>query len=316
MPLIQNIQRTSKYLYLINYIYNQEQLAKLEVQSIFEQKIDDKYYLTNQKIDLDRSIYIRGYIQIIYQSNTVEEIEQLIHLNHVSFEKYKIKYLRTQEHVEYNEWLNALKILGTAITGEFSLHNPEVELAVSKINNTWVFGYHIRNHDIWKNRIHKLHNYSNALEVKLSKSLINIAINNDFSLKVIDPCCGIGTVFTEGVAMGVDITGYDINSNVISHANENLKYLGFDKKVSCKDMFTITDNYDVAILDIPYGQFSLTSSKNQKDLIIQTRKISKKAIFISMDDMSSIYKECGFSILEQVTLPKSNSFKRHITICQ
>ena len=42
MPLIQNIQRTSKYLYLINYIYNQEQLAKLEVQSIFEQKIDDK----------------------------------------------------------------------------------------------------------------------------------------------------------------------------------------------------------------------------------------------------------------------------------
>ena len=91
MPLIQNIQRTSKYLYLINYIYNQEQLAKLEVQSIFEQKIDDKYYLTNQKIDLDRSIYIRGYIQIIYQSNTVEEIEQLIQLNHVSFEKYKIK---------------------------------------------------------------------------------------------------------------------------------------------------------------------------------------------------------------------------------
>lgn len=44
--------------------------------------------------------------------------------------------------------------------------------------------------------------FSNSLDIRLARTLINIAGENDISKTIIDPCCGMGTVVLEGLALG------------------------------------------------------------------------------------------------------------------
>ena len=314
MEVMSNID-LKRYLYMTTSGINDSKLYLSEMKSIFGNKFNKPNFILDKYIEPSRSVYIRGYIDVLFESESISEIVKNIENANLSYEKYKIKFIKSDEKIEYSEWITALKDLGTSIIGEFSLHNPETELALIRNDNLWVFGLHYRNKDKWKNRRQKPYNYSHALDVKLAKSILNIAIKNDFSLKIIDPCCGIGTVVIEALAMGLDIEGYDINKVVVDHANSNLEHLGFKGIIKNMNMHDINKKYDIAVLDIPYGQFTSTTHEVQILLISKTRQISKKAIIISMIDMSEDIIHSGFTIVDKIILNKTNGFSRYITVC-
>ena len=79
-------------------------------------------------------------------------------------------------------------------------------------------------------------------------------------------------------------------------------------------MHTITDNYDVAIIDIPYGLYSPTTVEEQTAIINTARKIAKKLLIITCEDMDDIITNCGFTIYDRCCIAKNN-FKRYITLC-
>ena len=81
------------------------------------------------------------------------------------------------------------------------------------------------------------------------------------------------------------------------------------------NMHDINKKYDIAVLDIPYGQFTSTTHEVQILLISKTRQISKKAIIISMIDMSEDIIHSGFTIVDKIILNKTNGFSRYITVC-
>lgn len=304
-----------KYLYLTSFSINEEDLYNSEMKAVFGEKFSAKNHRTSKFTKPSTSVFIRGYIEILYEFSTIDEIIRAIKNSVLNFEKYKIKYIKTEEKIDYDLWIKAIRDIGTSIIGEFALHEPKVELALIRDNNNWIFGKHFRNNDEWKLRRQKPFNYSHALDVRLAKSILNIGIDNDYSLTVVDPCCGIGTVVTEGKVMGLNIYGYDINPLVVEQANANLEFFGFKKIIKTLDIHKLEKKYDLAILDIPYGQFSTITHENQILLISKTRKITKKAVIVSMDDMSDDIKNCGFSIIRKILLPKTNSFSRYITVC-
>ncbi len=315
----QNNDRTlinSTYLYFINPRRDQEQLCRMEMKSIFGVDITTKLYFSDTYINPKRSVYIKGYIDILYQFKDIEKMKQKAIDDNLSFEKYKIRYHKSSDHVKYDTWIHALKVIGSNIIGEFAIQDPLIDLVMTRINGVWIFGKFTKGNEEWMERISKPINYSHALEVKLAKSIMNIAINNDFNLTVIDPCCGIGTVVIEGLEMGVNIEGYDFNRNVVKHANQNLQHFGFKPIIKHKDIHHINKQYDVAILDIPYGQFSFISLDDQISLIKETRRIADKAIIVTMEDMSDLIIKCGFRIEEKCELAKSNAFSRFIFVCR
>lgn len=57
----------------------------------------------------------------------------------------------------------------------------------------------------------KPNTFSNSLDIRLARTLINIAGENDQTKTMIDPCCGMGTVVLEGLALGYSIKGFDIS---------------------------------------------------------------------------------------------------------
>ena len=305
-----------KYLYIITYSRDYEELCKLEMTSIFGEPNIDNYFLTSLDIPVSRSTFIKGRINVSYMATSLIEMENQMKHDKLAFNDYKIQYVKYDKDVAYKERLAALRQIGFSIIGNYAMQNPKTSFALTKLNNQWIFGQFEKDLLLWETRKNKPYNYTHAIEVKLARSIVNIAIDNDFSKTVADVCCGIGTVVIEGRDLGVNITGYELNKLVAWHANANLLHFCFKNDIIRGDMLDISKTYDVAILDMPYGLFSLTTKDAQKALIQKTRQLSKRAIIIAMEDMSQLIESTGFKIINTCTIYKSTALSRIVSICE
>jgi tRNA G10 N-methylase Trm11 len=157
-------------------------------------------------------------------------------------------------------------------------------------------------------------NYSNALNVRVARALVNMAVANDIAPKLIDPCCGIGTVVIEALSMGFDIKGCEINPYIAENAKRNLEFFGFQDVITNASMHDLKDKFDSAIVDLPYGVFNPTTLKEQVDIINTTRRLAGKAVFITFEDMDEHFKSAGFEVIDKCQTNKGK-FIRYITIC-
>jgi len=303
------------YLYLISARAENMELCNMEMRYIFSKPMNEKYHFSNKLLDSSRSTFIKSRINILYKNKNIETLEKDMDKDNLSFNDYKIRYVKFDE-VPYKIRLQSMRALGFCITGDFAIHNPQVEFVLTKIDGYWIFGREYANPNTWIKRIKKPYNYSHALDVKLARALVNIAIHNDFECKVIDPCCGIGTILIEGRVLGINIKGYEINPLVKQHCNSNLEYFGFEPNVPKFDMLTSKEHFDVAILDVPYGQFSLITKAQQISLIRKTKEISDKSVIITMEDMTKEINSVGLSIIDSCKIKKSNAFSRYVMVCE
>lgn len=310
----ENTLKTSQFLYLISFNTEFAELCAMEMRHIFGTTTTAKYHFSDELIDISRSTFLKGVITVLYTDSNIQQIENQITKDQLTVNNYKINFVKLQE-VSYIERIESMRTLGTAILGDFAIKDPDVQFILTKIDDIWIFGQLYANKNKWRERRQKPHNYSHALDVKLAKAVINIAISNNFNLSVIDPCCGIGTVIIEGRASGVNISGYEINPLVKQHCNLNLDYFGFAPNVTKTDMLLSQEHFDVAILDLPYGHTSFITKEEQTALLKKTKEISNKSVIITMEDMSDIMISLGMNIIDTCKIKKSNAFSRYVTVC-
>lgn len=304
----------TEYLYMVNYPVYHEELCRLEMKYIFSLELKEKYFHSKLGVDISRSPFIKEGIKIIYKEESLEKIISKIKDEKLSYNEFKIIFLKIDGDIEYTERMKAVNSIGFEIKGTASIHNPKQILALSKVDNTWVLGEYMKNHYKWHIHDEKPYSYSNGLSMRVSRALVNIAIENDFHKSIIDPCCGIGTVVIEGLSMNLNIIGYEINKLIGSNAKKNLNYLGYKDVITIGNMHEIQDKFDISIVDIPYGVFSPTTLEEQRDIIKTARKISRKMVIVTFDDMEEVITELGFKIIDKCTVTKG-AFKRYINVC-
>lgn len=304
-----------KYLYLISSRLEFVELCAMEMRYIFGDTSNKNYHLSNILIEIDRSVFIKGIVSILYKHPSLDAIEQKMIDDNLSYNNYKIHFMKYDD-VSYTTRLNAMRTLGTTIHGDFSIKNPDIEFILTRIDGEWIFGELSSNPNTWENRRKKPHSYSHSLDITIAKAIINIAINNDFNTTIIDPCCGIGTVVIEGRYSNIDIKGYEINPLVKHKCNLNLEHYGFEPDVIKQNMLESTETFDVAILDLPYGHYSNITVEEQNALIKKVQEISRKSIIITMENMKDHIQEAGLRIIDSCEIRKSNTFKRYVTLCQ
>ncbi len=66
---------------------------------------------------------------------------------------------------------------------------------------------------------------------------------------------------------------------------------------------------------MPYGLFSRTTLEAQRDIIRTTRRIARKALFVTLENMNEHIVSAGFTIIDQSQVCKGK-FKRYIVLAQ
>lgn len=305
------------YFYTINYPVYEEELCKMEMKYLFSIIPNDKYFLTNRDIRPSRSPFIKDRIKIIYNEESLEDIIENIVKEKLSYEDFKISFIKLEDtDIDYKYRLNSIRELGLVITGEAKMHNPKVNLALTKLNGRWIFGEYERNDYEWHIHDKKPNSYSNSLGIRVARALVNLAVGEDLNQKLIDPGCGVGTVVIEGLSMGINAKGYEIRESIAEKARRNLEFFGYDKEnIKYGDMHDIKEHYDVAIIDLPYGLFTPVTLVEQKEIMKTARRIADKLIIVTFENMREDIRETGFEIVDSCVVSKGN-FKRYIDICK
>lgn len=306
----------SKYFYFINCSEMEKELCNMEMRSVFGKEPKAKYLFSEKNFEPSRSPFIKLQIKSIYIEKNLENIINKIKDNKISYDDFKVNYIKSEDgDVSYEERLKAVKEIGFVVAGFPDIHNPKIELAITKVKNKWIFGELIRNNFQWQKHNDKPHSYSNAVPLRMARALVNIAVGDNRELTLVDPCCGVGTVVIEALDLGVNVKGYEISKPIACNARNNIEFLGYNREIiNSGDMHDINEIFDVAIVDIPYGLYSPVTLQEQVDIISTSRRIARKMVIITFEDMDNLIISAGFKILEKCYMKKGNMI-RQISIC-
>ncbi|WP_227938217.1 TRM11 family SAM-dependent methyltransferase [Alkalihalobacillus deserti] len=310
----------AKFIYTYSYHEDEISLCKLEMRSLFGFDTSSSVLQSPLKIDPSRSPFIKARVDVTYQTPSLEEMVQQVKELKIVEQPFKVMFVQhgdqeKTDKVEFKERRSIEREVGTRIRGKVDLINPEMIFAIMKLNEGWLFGKYIKSKAIWLKHQAKPHNYSTALSTRVARAVVNIASPITTGNKVIDPCCGIGTVLIEALSMGLDIVGRDLNPLVIPGARENIGYFGFEGEVNLGDMRNVRDHYDVAIIDMPYNLCSVLSPDSQLAMLKSAYKFADKVVVITIDPIDSILVKAGFDIVDRC-VAKKGSFSREVIVCE
>ena len=308
-------QKDNKYLYTTNYSKDEESLCKMEIKCLFNKQLEEKHLFSDTYVDPSRSPFIKKCISIMYTAETIKQIIDYIIMDKLTSVNYKVAYINaTDEPIGFHEGRSIEFEVGFNILGEAEMKNPKIIFGISKVANKWIFGECESNTSDWLFHNKKPFSYSNALKVNVCRALVNIAVGNNLSYSVVDPCCGIGTVLIEAISMDINIKGYEINPYIGKNAKTNLRYFGYEDVITIADINDIQKKFDVAIVDLPYGIFTQITTGEQLAIMESTRRIADRMVIITFEDMEQQITSVGFRINDRCTVSKG-TFKRHIYIC-
>ena len=289
-----------QYFYLFNYPPEEYDLCALEFKYLFHEEYQ-QCFITNKDIDVNISVFMKGKIDIWAISSNFDDLKEEVKRQNHNYQDFKIIYLKNPiSHPDYQETLDKCKDISWLIAGSV------------------IIGYYHHGVPSWKKYDDKPNTFSNSLDIRLARTLINIAGENDQTKTMIDPCCGMGTVVLEGLALGYSIKGFDISRDISWKARCNLNHFGFDGMLITKDDINKHQgHYDIAIIDIPYNLYTPITYKEQCDIINSARKLCNKLVLVSYEQMDQEIKQAGFEIRNRILRKKTEfvKFGRYIYVC-
>lgn len=306
------------YIYNVNYQDYEESLCLIEQRALFDIDLSGKVFFSNNKVRPTTSIFIKNRLEIIYKAQSFSEILKLITRDELVSHEFMVKYVTlTTDDPYIKEGKKLCKEIGLIIHGFPSFKSPKITYGITHYDEEWYFGLLESNNSNWKNHKSKPYSYSSSLGLNTAKTLVNLAGKGDLSKTIIDPCCGVGTVLLEAHSAGYNITGREINEKVADNARKNLLHFDYPVEVITGDIKDINANYDVSIVDLPYGIFSKTDTEDQMEIIRNAKRISKKLILVSSKDIKeSLIKE-NLIVADYCKVHKcrNRDFGRYIWIC-
>lgn len=315
-----NISRQPAFIYTYAYNDAERSLCHLEMRSFFGIDTELKILKSDIKIDPNRSPFMKGRLEILADGDEVEEIIAQASAFGSEEETNKVIFLKIndrqgQDKIENKERLHIERAIGSEMQGDFDLHNPDQLYAIVPFGGRWYFGLYCKSEPIWFHHMKKPKEYSTALSTRVARAVANIAVPHPEGIRAIDPCCGIGTVLVEALSMGIDIVGRDINPLVCVGSRENIAYFGLTGDVQKGAIEDITENYDVAIIDLPYNLYTHASWDEQFEILKHARRIAKKVVIVTIESMDERLKTVGFQITDRC-ITKKQQFSREIVVCQ
>lgn len=307
------------YIYAFNYDHTESDLCKLESFNLFNEREENKFLFSSIKIDPSSSAYIKKRLDVaLYSTNYNTLIHQIKVLN-ICIERFKVEYLLLAgDTTENAERLKKARDIGFSIEGEPDYYTPTTVYSICFHNNVWYFGELIKNNFDWHKHKQKPFSFSNSISIGIGKALLNIASNGHKDKKLLDACCGVGTILLEGCFAGFSIEGNDINEKTCHYARENLSHFNYSVPVHHSDIDALNLNYDAIIIDLPYNLFTKISADTHAHIIESASKLTSKLVIVSTTDITDLIHHAGFKVEGYCSVSKrgKKTFARKIWVCQ
>lgn len=311
--------RVTKYIYSFSYDNAESELCKLESRCVFNKEEKNKLLFSDIKVEPSSSAFINKRLDVILFSEDYSKLINEIEKKRICIEGFKVEYLVFDgDTTEYAERLKKLKDIGYIVEGIPDYHNPTATYALCYYEGVWCFSLMIKNKFAWYNHKQKPFSYSNSINMNIAKALVNIAAKGNKEKRLLDACCGVGTIMLEACFAGNNIEGCDINRKICKDARENLSHFNYNANIYHSNIKDISKRYDAAIIDLPYNLFSSATNNDILHIVKSTADITNRLVIVSTSDITKFIEHVGFQITDFCCVSKSGkrNFARKIWVCE
>jgi len=262
-------------------------------------------------VDVSRSAYVKLCMKIISKSEDLPSLYTKLGEANVKSDQFRVSVIKIPHRLKVNQQ-EIMREVGLRIEGKPDLNNPKKEfLVVVTDKNIWLGEILSKSDGSWMAHSQKIQHYSSALPTRLARAVVNlIAKPGD---KIIDPCCGSGTLLIESASIGIKTFGCDINPLMIWASMKNIKDFGFNVPLAVIDARVIKGNFDAVITDLPYGRNCPYNENLYYEILANIRNLAPRSAIVAGIDISKLLLKLGFNLRDVLAVQKG-SLTRYIHV--
>lgn len=309
------------FIYTYTQHTDEHDLCMLEMRSFFGFDVTSTVLRSSIEIDPSRSAFMKERLDIMYEGDNLEEISRQVEQYDLGGSTFRVVSLNTTDldttkKIGHPERRKIEREIGLRVNGTPDLVNPPANtFGIVLLDGKWYFGKLVESESVWFLHQKKPHMYSTALSTRVARAVANIAIPHPKGVRAIDPCCGIGTVLVEALSMDINIVGRDINPRVVLGSRKNIAHFELEGTVEIGPIAEVVDDYDVAIIDMPYNLFTHITPEEQLEILKEARRFTKKVIVVTIETIDHMLEEAGFVITDRCVAKKGH-FHRQVLVCE
>ena len=166
--------------------------------------------------------------------------------------------------------------IGSVIGGRANLSQPQTTFIAVITAEQIRFGRLLSESDnMWLAHDQRPHVTSSSLPSRLARVLVNLVARPGDRL--LDPCCGTGTIVMAAAHSGIRAVGYDNNPRMVGATTKNLQHFRLTADVALGDARQVHGQFDAVATDLPYG-INLTKDQSQDaEILANLRTRARKS---------------------------------------
>lgn len=311
-------QENCSYFYTFSCREWEEELARLEQRTVFGCEAAPEGWLRSpRRFVPERSPFIRQRLEVRFESDSLEGLAAMVEGLEAGPGTFKVRYIKkTSETLDYDGQRRAEGMLGAVLRGTVDVRKPDRLLGLAYAGGKWLFGDCRESEAVWLRHRTKPQGYSTALDTRVARALVNLALpfpERD-GTRLLDPCCGIGTVLVEALSMGLDASGSDVNPLAVKGARINLAHYGMPDAVKVRDIEAVHGQYDAVVVDLPYNLCSAATPEEQLRILRKVRELAPRVVVVATEDIDGLIRDSGLKMADRCTVPKGK-LQRRILLC-
>ncbi len=268
----------------------------------------DKLVEADSEIDIARTGYVACGIELLANGTDAEGAAAVLRTRDLASDEFGIEVRRIPRGLRVHR-REIATALADAIAGGPNLDEPKERfLAFVTGEGVW-FGRALeRGEPEWQRFAEKLHDCSSALPSQAARAICNLFVRG--GERVVDPCCGSGTLLIHAASLGAHVTGFDINQKMMWATNKNLAHFGFGPAATVGDAALVAGAFDVLLANVPYGKMSATSDEAVAGMVSNMVRLAPRGAIIATEDLSGIIEAAGGTVREVLRLVKFSVTRR------
>ncbi|WP_274648823.1 TRM11 family SAM-dependent methyltransferase [Paenibacillus humicola] len=295
---------------------DEAELCRLEMRALFGSEPRGGYVEGARDIDPGRSPFIRGKLTVFAEAADLERLTERAAAIDTGGRTFKVVFMETDDRFPYERRREIERLVGWRVHGKAEMRRPERQYGGVCAGGRWMLGAYARGEAEWLKHNAKPQPYSTALGTRTARALVNIAAPHIGGVRLVDPCCGIGTVVIEALSMGIDCAGFDINPLAVRGARANLAHFGMPDVVRLADMRELEGEYDAAVVDLPYNLCSVLPAGERLAMLRSARRLARRrAVIVAAEPSLSELEQAGFTVIDRAVARKGR-FERHVIVCR
>jgi len=299
------------YVYLLSGDERERELARAEAAALADAApCSDKLVRTERPIDMPRTAYVIAGVELLASGGGLGEVRRKVADLKITSDGFGMAVRKIPARLKVNR-REVADALAWEIGGRPDLDHPrERFLAFVTAEGLW-FGRALEpGEPDWRRFVQRPHGFSSALPSQAARAVCNLVVREGD--RVVDPCCGSGTLLLNAVALGASITGFDINPRMVGATNGNLEHFGYPRAASLGDATEVGGAFDVALANVPYGRMTPVTEAQSRKMIAHIVTLAPRGVLIAARDIAAEVGGAGAEVVGEIGLGKRRFTRRMI----